>query len=125
MGHTILIAEDDPSIQKLFFIVLRKEGYEIEISPDGRFIYENHTPLPSLFILDNQLTEHNGLDVCRYLKSKEDTRHIPVIIVSATPGIGTLAKEAGADDYLEKPFSISVLLDKIKKYVKSAVPINV
>lgn len=118
MGQRILIAEDDPSIQKLFSIILKREGYEIEVSSDGRVVYEERRQLPNLFILDRQLKDSSdGLEACRYLKSRESTRDIPVIMISATPEIGMLAKKAGAEDYLEKPFSISLLLQKIKKFL--------
>lgn len=119
MGQRILIAEDDPSIQKLFTIILKREGYEIEVSSDGRVVYEKKSQLPNLFILDRQLkNSSDGLDACRYLKSQEATRNIPVIMISATPEIGTLARNAGAEDYLEKPFAISALLQKIKKFLR-------
>jgi DNA-binding response OmpR family regulator len=117
----ILIAEDDPSIQKLYSIVLKKAGYDVEISPDGRTLYETLKRLPSLFILDKQLAGYNGLDVCRYLKSKETTRDIPVIMISATPDIGSLAVKAGAEDFLEKPFSAKILLGKIQKWINRTV----
>jgi DNA-binding response OmpR family regulator len=121
MGQRILIAEDDPSIQKMFSIILQREGYEIELSSDGQVVYEKRKELPSLFILDRQLkNSSDGLEACKYLKSREATRNIPVIMISATPEIGILAKKAGAEDYLEKPFSISSLLEKIKKFVKPA-----
>ena len=116
-----MIAEDDPSIQKLFSIVLQREGYEIEVSSDANVVYNRNQPLPSLFILDRQLeNSSDGLEACRYLKSDEGTRNIPVIMISATPEIGVLAKKAGAEDYLEKPFSISALLEKIKKFLRPA-----
>ncbi len=118
MGQRILIAEDDPSIQKLFTIILTREGYEIEVSSDGQLVYEKKSELPNLFILDRQLKDSSdGLEACRYLKSQDATRNIPVIMISATPEIGMLAKKAGAEDYLEKPFSINLLLQKIKKFL--------
>jgi DNA-binding response OmpR family regulator len=118
MGQRIMIAEDDPSIQKMFSIILKREGYEIEVSPDATVVFEKERPLPNLFILDRQLrNSSDGLEACRYLKSDEATKDIPVIMISATPEIGVLAKKAGAEDYLEKPFSISLLLEKVKKFL--------
>jgi DNA-binding response OmpR family regulator len=114
-----MIAEDDPSIQKMFSIILKREGYEIQLASDAKMVYERQNQLPNLFILDRQLENSgDGLEACRYLKSQDDTRDIPVIMISATPEIGLLAKKAGAEDYLEKPFSISTLLEKIKKFLK-------
>ncbi|HYF67828.1 MAG TPA: response regulator [Ohtaekwangia sp.] len=121
MGQRIMIAEDDPSIQKIFSIILKREGYEIEIYSDGTDVYKNTNVLPNLFILDRQLENSDGLDACRYLKSKEETRDIPVIMISASPGIGKLALAAGAEDFIEKPFSINLLLEKIKKFIKPSL----
>jgi DNA-binding response OmpR family regulator len=119
MGQRIMIAEDDPSIQKMFSIILKREGYEIEVSSDANLVYDKKHPLPNLFILDRQLqNSSDGLEACKYLKSEEATKDIPVIMISATPEIGMLARKAGAEDYLEKPFSISLLLEKIKKFLK-------
>jgi DNA-binding response OmpR family regulator len=116
-----MIAEDDPSIQKMFLIILRKEGYDIEVSSDAAEVYDKKQPLPNLFILDRQLqNSSDGLEACKYLKSEKETKDIPVIMISATPEIGVLAKKAGAEDYLEKPFSINLLLAKIKKFLNPA-----
>jgi DNA-binding response OmpR family regulator len=114
-----MIAEDDPSIQKMFTIILKKEGYEIDVASDATRVYQQEGKLPNLFILDRQLlNSSDGLEACRYLKSRENTKDIPVIMISATPEIGVLAIKAGAEDYLEKPFSISLLLEKIRKFLK-------
>jgi DNA-binding response OmpR family regulator len=118
MKQRIFIAEDDPSIQEIYAAILTRAGYEIEISPDGSMVYEKKHQWPSLFILDRQLAGFNGLDICKYLKSRKATKDIPIIMISATPGLETLAKAAGAEDYLEKPFTIALLLDKIRKWIQ-------
>jgi CheY-like chemotaxis protein len=81
---------------------------------DGKQVYQKRSSWPNLFILDRQLENSDGLETCRQLKSNEETRDIPVIMISAQPGIGTLAKAAGAEDFIEKPFSITLLLEKIR-----------
>jgi DNA-binding response OmpR family regulator len=68
-------------------------------------------------LLDRQLSGQDGLKVCRFLKSQSQTKDIPVIIVSATPGIGKLAQEAGADDFIEKPFQMKELLNVVAKWI--------
>jgi DNA-binding response OmpR family regulator len=113
----IFIIEDDESIQTMLKLLFEKAGYEIEISPDGQSVYQERD-WPDLFLLDKQLTGYDGLDICRYLKSKEQTRKIPVIMLSATPGVEVLALEAGADDFLEKPFTSSALIAKVARYLK-------
>lgn len=111
----IMIAEDDPSFQKIFSIVLKREGYEIEMYANGKDVYEKKHEWPNLFILDRQLENSDGLEACRQLKANDETKDIPVLMISAQPGIGTLARAAGAEDFLEKPFSVSMLLEKIKR----------
>lgn len=119
MKQRIMIAEDDPSVQKIFSVILRREGYEVEIYSDGKHVYEKKQVLPNLFILDRQLENNSdGLDACRFLKANKETKDIPVIMISATPGIGTLARDAGAEDYIEKPFSLTLLLEKIRKFLQ-------
>jgi DNA-binding response OmpR family regulator len=112
----IIIAEDDPSIQKMFSIILRREGYEIEMFSDGTDVYEKKHKWPNLFILDRQLENNSdGLEACRHLKANPETKDIPILMISAQPGIDRLAKAAGAEDFLEKPFSVTLLLDKVRR----------
>jgi DNA-binding response OmpR family regulator len=99
-------------------LILEKAGYEIEISADGQSIYQQIKPLPDLFLLDKQLKGYDGLEICKYLKSTEPTRGIPVIMLSATPGVKPLAMEAGADDFLEKPFNSGILMTKVAHLLK-------
>lgn len=114
----ILIIEDDRSVQELLTLIFTKAGYEIEISSNGRIIYEMPRQWPDLFLLDKHLDGSDGLEICKYLKSKEQTRNIPVIMLSATPGAESLAYNAGADDFMEKPFNSSVLMAKVAEYLK-------
>ena len=117
MKKRILVTEDDPGAQDIFKIVFEKAGYDVLVNDDGRALLENNFDNPNLFLLDKQLPGVDGLDICKYLKSREDTKNIPVIMVSASPGIANMAKSAGADDCLEKPFHLKELLATVKKYV--------
>jgi DNA-binding response OmpR family regulator len=114
----IFIIEDDESVQKILKLMFEKAGYEIEISPDGESIFKEHPHLPDLFLLDKHLIRNDGLEICRYLKSKDTTRNIPVIMLSATPGIESLARNAGADDFMEKPFNSAALMTKVQEFLK-------
>jgi DNA-binding response OmpR family regulator len=122
MNEKIYIVEDDDSIQDMLKIVLEKEGYEVNIDPLGNEVAENNHPPPDLFLLDRQLPNRDGLDICRYLKTNKKTEKIPVIMISATPQIEELSKLAGADDFLEKPFSINTLLKTIKTHLHNHKP---
>jgi CheY-like chemotaxis protein len=65
---------------------------------------------------DKQLSGSTVLDICRYLKSHNETKDIPVIMISASPDIGGQSINAGADGYIEKPFEIAHLLKVIDHY---------
>lgn len=117
MKWKILAADDDPGIRDIFKIIFEGAGYAIEVKEDGRDILENNYTRPDLFLIDKQLPGMDGLDLCRYLKTQSSTKNIPVIIVSATPDIGVSAKNAGADDYIEKPFDMNYLLKFVEGYL--------
>lgn len=122
MAERICIVEDDESIQDMLKIILQRAGYELHIFPDGKAIMENNYILPDLFLLDKQLPGGiDGLDICRYLKTNNDTREIPAIMVSADPNIEMLSKEAGADGFVEKPFTMALLLKTIKTLIQKTV----
>lgn len=113
----IICADDDPGLQDVFPLICGRAGYQVTMLSNGDSILENNFELPDLFLLDKQLSGVDGMEICRFLKSQDATKDIPVIIVSASPNLDDKAKEAGADDFLEKPFKVSFLLDMLKKYM--------
>lgn len=117
MKKRILITDDDEGVQDIFKLIFERAGYEVTVYGEAISILENNYTYPDLFVLDRQLSGQDGLKVCRFLKSQTVTKNIPVIIVSATPGIGKLAREAGADDFIEKPFQMKDLLNVVAKWI--------
>lgn len=111
----VLVVEDDPGMKEAFQVIFEKAGFEIEILGSPNAILDNRVPLPDIYILDKQLSGVDGLDVCRFLKRQDETRNVPVIIVSAAPHIGRLAQNALADGFLEKPFQKQELLELVRK----------
>lgn len=120
MKKKILIADDDESIRDIFRIVLEKAGYDLEIKEDAGEILKNNFTLPDIFLIDKLLSGIDGLDVCRHLKTNPTTSRIPIIMVSASPDIGTVALKAGADDFIEKPFELSYLLKVIERNISNS-----
>ena len=59
----------------------------------------------------------NGRDICIFLKSKEVTQHLPIVLVSANRDTEKIARDAGADDFMTKPFNLDELVEKIEKYI--------
>ena len=112
----ILVADDNPAILDALKIMLEEEGYEVETTEDGTAAKNMQAPLPDLLLLDLWMSGMDGRDICKHLKSAAATRHIPVIMVSATKNIEQIAKDSGADDFIAKPFQMEHLLATVAKY---------
>lgn len=111
----ILVADDDPSILDVLQIMLAEVGgYHVETSTNGKSVLELEDNLPDLILLDLWMSGMDGREICEKLKSDEKTKNVPVIIFSANRDIQTIAKTAGADDYIAKPFQMNELLEKVK-----------
>lgn len=106
-----MIIEDDPAILDVLGMLFKRSGYEVLSYPNGNFILLKQFNIPDLFIIDKQLSGVDGLDICKHLKETDETKHIPVIILSATPHLHRQIKLVGADAFLEKPFSNNRLLE--------------
>lgn len=115
---TILLIDDDAGIRNMLSIVLNRAGYDVQAEPDDTFMNTGDSTFPDLYLIDRQLGEINGLDICTRLKASALTNKIPVLMLSASTDIDILSVEAGADGFIEKPFSIDYLLHKVAKAVE-------
>lgn len=118
MKKRILIADDNPAILDALKIMLEEEGYEVETTEDGAVALDMKEPLPDLLLLDIWMSGIDGGNICKHLKSTEKTKHIPIILISATKNIDLIAKDSRADDYITKPFQMDQLLAIVAKHVK-------
>ncbi len=114
----ILFVDDDPAIQDAVRIMLERVGYDVTVLDTGNSLLEEGCIYPDLFILDKQLPGVDGLDICRYLKSRNETKHLPVLILSASPQIARQAADACADALLEKPFKMQELRKTVKNLIR-------
>lgn len=123
--YRILSVEDDNMMQQMLQAALVAAGYEFRLSPDGR----NALPMaiaekPDLILLDVNLPDATGIEVCRALKAEPRTRHIPVLmltgeareVVTRVEGL-----DVGAEDYMFKPISPRVLIARIASILKQTV----
>jgi DNA-binding response OmpR family regulator len=117
MQKRILIADDDPAILDCLQIILEDADYTVEISSNGDTIPKVHRFHPDLILLDVWMSGEDGRNICRKLKSQTGTRDIPIIMISATSYIEDSTKEAGAEDFLPKPFHMNDLLNKVEQYI--------
>ena len=113
MKKKLLIIEDDPNIRDVYKILFEKEGYEVQFSIDGISVLNNQFTTPDIVVLDRWLGLVDGLVVCRHLKANEATRHVPIILVSASLSVRQAAKEAGANAALDKPVERKKLLEVV------------
>jgi DNA-binding response OmpR family regulator len=116
MRKKVVVAEDDPGLQDVLKIILENAGYDVQIFPKGEMIMQRKFSNPDLFLLDKQLSGIDGIDICKFLKAHPTTRNIPVVMISANPNIEELAKGAGADNWIEKPFEVKTLLEMVGNY---------
>ena len=112
----ILFADDDAALQDVVSLMFENE-YEIISCTNATGLLKRPSLIPDLFLIDKQLGGINGLDICRLLKEQPETMNIPVILISASPNIVSEARQAGADDVIQKPFNIKEVRTLIKKYI--------
>ena len=112
----ILVVDDEIYIVHILDFSLGMEGYEVITALDGEQALEKlKTEKPDLIVLDIMMPKLDGYEVCKAIKSSPETRHIPVILLSAK-GRNVdqkLGFDVGADDYITKPFSPRKLVDRI------------
>ena len=120
-AYTILIIEDEPDISELIEYNLTQLGYNIIASNNGEQGIEiTRKHLPDLVLLDLMLPGIHGIDVCRILKNDKDTSDVSIIMLTALGQDEDIVKglETGADDYVTKPFSFSVLEARIQSVLR-------
>ena len=125
MNANILIADDEPNQLELMSFNLSNAGYSIIKAANGKEaieLIENHSP--DLIILDWMMPKMSGIDVCRSLRSRSETKQIPIIILSARSEDSdkSLGLDTGADDYISKPFSPKELISRVKALLRRARP---
>lgn len=121
----ILVVEDEDSFSDALSFMLRKEGFEVEVAPDGKRgveVFESRGA--DLILLDLMLPGMPGTDVCRHIRSSSN---VPIIMVTAKESEldKVLGLELGADDYVTKPFSARELLARIRAVLRRHLDVDV
>jgi DNA-binding response OmpR family regulator len=115
----LLVVDDDEDILEFLKVILEEEGYIVITTDKDDYLEKLHNKtLPDLILLDLLLSGKDGRDIVTYLKMQENTKHIPIIMFSAHPNAQEMARNAGVDDFVAKPFEIGLLLNKIAQYLK-------
>lgn len=117
-GKKILLVDDEPNVVKSLAFVLRKEGYDVSSASNGEdamtMILESK---PSLMFLDVMMPKKNGYEVCQEVKGNSSLSDIHIIMLTAKGQEADKEKglNAGADEFMTKPFSPMVVVDKVKE----------
>ena len=126
MANThVLVVEDEEAIATLLDYNLGKEGFQVTIASDGEeAMVRVAEAQPDIIILDWMLPKLSGIEVCRQLRSKSETRNVPVIMLTARSEEADRIRglEIGADDYLTKPFSTNELIARVRAVLRRIRP---
>src|SRR5215218_4672048 len=117
----ILIVEDERALVEVLAANLEREGFDVLTAHDGQDgLRQAQLKLPDLIVLDLMLPVKPGLEVCRELRTGARTRDVPIVMVTARAEESDelIGFAMGADDYVTKPYSMKVLIERIKKELR-------
>lgn len=123
MGHKILLADDSITIQKVIELTFSDEDFELHTVGNGqKAMDEIRAIMPDIVLCDIIMPEKNGYEVCEFIKSADDLKHIPVLLLTGAfePFDQERAKAAGCEGFLAKPFEPQTLISKVKELLASA-----
>lgn len=122
---SVLVVEDEPAQREVLAYNLQAEGFRVQQADNGEealLIVAEETP--DLIVLDWMLPSVSGIEVCRRLKSRADTKNVPIIMLSARSEETDLVRglETGADDYIVKPYSVAELMARVRTQLRRSRP---
>ncbi len=125
---TVMIVEDEPAQREVLAYNLETEGYRVTRAANGEealVLVREETP--DLIVLDWMLPSVSGIEVCRQLKTRSETRHLPIIMLSARSEEVDRVRglETGADDYVIKPYSVAELMARVRAQLRRTRPATV
>ena len=118
MKEKVLIFDDDADILEVCTIVLEMHGFEVITEKNCEDILakiDDHTP--DVLLMDNKIPPLGGIQACRTIRASAGHAGLPIVFFSANQDVGRLAAEAGADQYIEKPFDLETLVSTLRKAI--------
>ena len=119
MADTVLVVDDEEYVRELLKTFLTETGYQVIVASHGEEALDLATKeRPQVIILDVKMLGIDGIETCRRLKSNEETRVIPVIVATALRETLPEVLDAGANDFVTKPFHLTELLTRIRSILR-------
>lgn len=121
----VLVVEDEQALSELLNYNLTKEGFDVALAMDGDdALYMVEEDAPDIILLDWMLPNVSGVEICRQLRARTQTRDIPIIMLTARGEEEDRVRglETGADDYMTKPFSMTELVARMRAVLRRARP---
>ena len=122
-GPLILVVEDDEQIAYLLQFMLEREGFRVRVAADGRqaLAAAVEDPKPDGILLDGMLPFHSGFELIRLLRERPGLEHTPIIMLTAKSSESDIvhALDAGASDYVLKPFQPSELVARLRRQLRT------
>ena len=119
----ILVVEDDEQIAYLLQFMLERDGFEVRTAGDGRaaLVRAVEQPLPDIILLDVMLPFHSGFELIRLLRGQTGLEQTPIVMLTAKSGESDIVRalDAGASDYILKPFQPSELMARLRRQLRS------
>jgi DNA-binding response OmpR family regulator len=122
MGNLVLIADDDVDIIRFVALNLRLEGFDVVVARDGQDALDKALDVgPSLILLDTMMPRMDGYEVCSRLRHQRPDSPVPVIMLTAKSleADRAMALDAGANDWVTKPFDPADLVSKVKDHLRA------
>lgn len=115
----IVVIEDNPDIMDVVDCILGIDGHQLFPCRDGSIAANLHNINPDLIFIDEFLPVKRGSEICRHIKASPHLKHMPVVLISTIPNLEKIAKDSGADGYLEKPFELTDFMAFTQLFAKA------
>jgi len=120
--HNVLVVEDDPHISYILNFMLKREGFSVVAAADGNLAMSTIDSIlaPNLVLLDVMLPYRDGFEIVRHIRSKPAWATVPVVMLTGKSQEQDIVKalEAGANDYVRKPFQPAELIARLRRLLK-------
>ncbi len=118
MDKRVFVIDDDQDILEAIQYILDGSGYQTITNTGDEYILNKvQEAKPDVIILDILLSGKDGREICKILKKNKETKHIPIIMISAHANAADSIETCGADDFIAKPFEMDEFLGKIEKQI--------